>query len=48
MYPNSLLQDLQCSAEGSSKTEVIYHMTVDSASILILELAEKEINSSCN
>lgn len=43
MYHNSLLQDPQCCAEGSSKTEVIYQVIIDSASFTsILELPEKE------
>lgn len=43
MYHNFLLQDPQCCAEGSSKTEVIYQVIIDSAaSTAILELSEKE------
>lgn len=43
MYHNFLLQDPQCCSEGSSKTEVIYQVIIDSAaSTAILELSEKE------
>ena len=48
MDPNSLLQDLQGSAEGSLETEVICVRIVDNASILILKLAEKKVSSSFN
>lgn len=43
MYHNSLLQDPQYCAEGSSKTEVIYQVIIETASFTsILELSEKE------
>lgn len=42
MYHNSLLQDLQCCAEGFSRTEVIYQMILDSASFTsTLELSRE-------
>lgn len=44
----TLLQDLECSAEGSSKTEVVDDMTVDSAFVLMPRFTEREISSSCN
>lgn len=43
MYQNSLLQGLQCGAEGYSKAEVIFQVIADSASyVFILEFFEKE------